>query len=321
MTDEATLRSALSRTLSGTDLPGLGARLEGKVRDSYVRGDRRTIVATDRLSAFDRVVTTLPFKGQCLNQLAAWWFREISGFAPNHLVSTPDPNVSVVQECQPLAVEIVIRAYITGVTSTSIWFAYEKGERVFCGHRLPDGLRKNQRLPAPIVTPSTKAPKGQHDRSVSRAELVSSGAVSEADFDAAARICTKVFEHGARHLASQGLILVDTKYEVGKRGDGTIMIIDEVHTPDSSRIWLQEGYRAAFEAGREPEGLDKEYVRRWLKEAAYAGEGPPPVVPDAVRVEAARRYIEAYEVITGSPFEPDTSDPLPRIRRNLGVAS
>ncbi|MBI2893277.1 MAG: phosphoribosylaminoimidazolesuccinocarboxamide synthase [Deltaproteobacteria bacterium] len=321
MVDERALTDALPRTLSKTDLHGLGALVEGKVRDSYVKGDRRTIVATDRLSAFDRVVTTLPFKGQCLNQLAAWWFREVSGFAANHLISTPDPNVSVVQECEPLAVEIVIRAYVTGVTSTSIWFAYEKGERVFCGHRLPDGLRKNQRLSEPIITPSTKAPKGQHDKSVSRAELLASGAVREEDFDAAARACMKVFEHGAHHLASRGLILVDTKYEVGRRADGTIVIIDEVHTPDSSRIWWEEGYPAAFDGGREPEGLDKEYVRRWLKEAHYAGEGPPPTVPDAVRVEAARRYLEAYEVITGRPFEPDLADPLPRIRRNLGVGS
>ena len=319
MVDKDTLQRGLSATLDRTELTGLGERVEGKVRDSYIARGRRFLVATDRLSAFDRVVTTLPFKGQVLNRLSAFWFQRTASIAPNHLVAVPDPNVSEVVECAPLPVEIVVRAYLTGVTSTSIWVAYERGDRTFCGHRLPDGLRKNDPLPSPIVTPSTKAPKGQHDRSVSREELLAEGKLSAADFDAAADMCMRLFRFGAEHLAGRGLILVDTKYEIGKRPDGTIVVIDEVHTPDSSRIWYRDPYADAMERGADPEGLDKEYVRRWLKSVAYAGEGPPPTVPDEVRVEAARRYIEAFDVITGESFVPETSPPLPRIRHNLGL--
>lgn len=321
MVDLDTLRRGLGTTLQGTDLHGLGTRSEGKVRDSYITGGRRFLVATDRLSAFDKVVTTLPFKGQVLNRLAAFWFQRTASFAPNHLVAVPDPNVSEVVECAPLPVEMVVRAYLTGVTSTSIWVAYERGDRLFCGHRLPEGLRKNAALPGPIVTPSTKAPKGQHDRSVSKDEILAEGKMTAAEFDAASAMCQRLFDYGAAHLAKQGLILVDTKYEIGKRPDGTIVVIDEVHTPDSSRIWYRDRYADAMSRGADPEGLDKEYVRRWLKSVAYAGDGPPPEVPDEVRVEAARRYIEAFEVITGETFVPDTADPLPRIRRNLALAT
>jgi len=313
------LKKGLATTLDRTELAGLGERYEGKVRDNYVRGGRRWLVSTDRLSAFDKVITTLPFKGQVLNRLSAFWFERTASLAPNHLLAVPDPNVSEVVECATLPVEMVVRAYLTGVTSTSIWVAYERGDRTFCGHRLPDGLRKNDRLPAPIVTPSTKAPKGEHDRSVSREEILAEKKMSAADFDAAAGMCMRLFQYGAEHLAKRGLILVDTKYEIGKRPDGTIVVIDEIHTPDSSRIWFRDRYADAMARGVDPEGLDKEYVRRWLKSVAYAGDGPPPAVPDEVRIEAARRYIEAYELVTGETFVPDTQDPLPRMRRNLGL--
>ncbi len=313
------LKKGLGTTLDRTELAGLGERYEGKVRDNHVRGGRRWLVSTDRLSAFDKVIATLPFKGQVLNRLSAFWFERTASFAPNHLLSVPDPNVSEVVECAPLPVELVVRAYLTGVTSTSIWVAYERGDRTFCGHRLPEGLKKNDPLPAPIVTPSTKAPKGEHDRSVSREEILADKKMSAADFDAAAAMCTRLFAYGAEHLATRGLVLVDTKYEIGKRPDGTIVVIDEIHTPDSSRIWFRDRYADAMARGADPEGLDKEYVRRWLKSVGYAGEGPPPVVPDEVRIEAARRYIEAYELVTGEAFVPDTQDPLPRMRRNLGL--
>jgi phosphoribosylaminoimidazole-succinocarboxamide synthase len=314
------LREALHHTLERTDLDALGAKYEGKVRDNYSTADgRRVIVVTDRISAFDRVLGTLPLKGQVLNRLAAWWFERSSGVAPHHVIDVPDPNVTVARQCEPLPVEFVVRAYATGVTSTSLWTHYSRGERVFCGHRLPDGLRKHERLPEPILTPSTKGDQGDHDVSASREEILAMGRITARDFDAAAEIAMALFAFGQRVCAERGLILVDTKYELGKTPQGDIVVIDEIHTPDSSRFWYAHSYDERFEAGGDPESFDKEYVRRWLANQGYAGEGTPPPLPDDVRVEASRRYIEACDQIWGRAFEPDLSDPLPRIRRNLGL--
>ena len=213
--DLGLLREQCTRTLERTDLPALGRRIEGKVRDSYVAGPRRTIVVSDRVSCFDVVVGTLPFKGQVLNQVAAFWFEKTRDLAPNHLISVPDPVASIVKECRLLPVEFVMRAYLTGVTSTSIWTAYARGERVYCGHRLPDGLRKHERLPEPLLTPTTKAEHGSHDEPASRAELIARGAIREAHFDAASALTAKLFAAGSRWAESRGLILVDTKYEIG----------------------------------------------------------------------------------------------------------
>lgn len=310
------LRAQLLRTIERTDL-GLGTREEGKVRDSYVRNGKRILVATDRLSAFDVVLTTIPFKGQVLNQLAAYWFAETREIVPNHVIAVPDANVTVAHECTPFPVEMVMRAYLTGVTSTSIWTAYERGERVFCGHRLPDGMRKHQRLEEPILTPSTKAAKGAHDQSASREWILAQGGMTAEDFDRLAAMAKRLFAHGARLAAERGLILVDTKYEFGRTPDGRIVVIDEVHTPDSSRYWYADSYSTAFANGEDPRALDKEYVRRHLAAQGYKGEGTPPKIDDEVRIEAARRYIEAYEVVTGRAFEPDDGDPVPRMKRNL----
>jgi phosphoribosylaminoimidazole-succinocarboxamide synthase len=313
-----TLRIGLAIALEHTDLVGLGAKIEGKVRDSYLPGGgRRILVTTDRISAFDRVLGTLPFKGQVLNQLSAWWFRETASVAPNHLREVPDPSVTVAIECEPLPVEWVMRAYLTGVTSTSVWTHYERGERVFCGHRLPDGLKKNEPLPEPILTPSTKAEKGGHDESVSRATLLERGVIDEETFDRAQAVVSRLFARGREICRERGLILVDTKYELGRAPDGSIVVIDEIHTPDSSRIWLAGSYEARLRAGEEPESFDKEYVRRWLAAQGFRGDGPIPVIPDDVRVEAARRYIEACDTIRGEAFVPDTSPPLERIRASL----
>jgi phosphoribosylaminoimidazole-succinocarboxamide synthase len=317
--DPTLLRDQCERTLASTDFPGLGERFEGKVRDSYIAGKRRFIVVTDRVSCFDRVVGTLPFKGQVLNQIAAFWFERTREIAPNHLIEVPDPNVSVVRECQPLPVEFVYRGYLTGSTSTSIWTAYARGERVYCGHRLPDGLKRHEPLPEPILTPTTKAPQGEHDELTSRAELISRGTLSEARYDECARITAALFAEGSRFAATRGLILVDTKYELGLDEQGRVVVIDEIHTPDSSRYWYRDAYQRAMQAGRDPEALDKEYVRRWLGERGYKGEGTPPELPVEVRCEAARRYIEAFEQVTGRGFEPDPEPPLARIRRKLKV--
>jgi phosphoribosylaminoimidazole-succinocarboxamide synthase len=265
------LQEGLSRTLDGTNFESLGDKYEG----------------TDRISAFDRVLGTLPYKGQVLNGLAAWWFEETKGVVPNHVLDVPDPNVMVGIECAPLPVEMVVRSYITGVTSTSIWTHYNNGTRVFCGHELPDGLKKHQKLPDPILTPSTKAEKGDHDVSVSREEILAMGRISAEDFDAAAGYAMALFAHGQKVCAERGLILVDTKYEFGKTPAGKI--------------------------------VDKEYVRRWLASNGYKGDGPVPTIPDEVRVEASRRYIQACDQIRGTAFTPDTTDPLPRIAKNLGL--
>jgi phosphoribosylaminoimidazole-succinocarboxamide synthase len=318
-TDPRLLRDQCARTLDQTDLDGLGAKEEGKVRDNYVAGDRRTIVVTDRVSCFDVVVGTLPFKGQVLNQLAAFWFEKTIGIAPNHLIEVPDPNVSVVRECRPLPVEFIVRGYLTGSTSTSIWTAYERGERVYCGHQLPDGLHRHAPLPEPLLTPTTKAERGAHDELTSRDEILARGDVGEDLYDEASRLTHALFAEGQRWAESRGLILVDTKYELGLDEDGGLVVIDEIHTPDSSRYWYRDRYERAMSEGRQPEALDKEYVRRWLGEQGYRGEGAIPEIPIDVRCEAARRYIEAFEQITARAFEPDTEDPLPRIRRNLSL--
>jgi phosphoribosylaminoimidazole-succinocarboxamide synthase len=318
MVDTETLRAALRTTLEGTDLGALGVKYEGKVRDNYTTPDgRRYIVATDRISAFDRVLGTLPLKGQVLNLLAAHWFEATRDIAPNHVISVPDPNVLEAKECKPLLVEMVVRAYVTGVTSTSVWTHYARGERVFCGHRLPDGLRKNERLPAPILTPSTKAEKGGHDVSASRAEILASGTIDARDFDRAAELAMALFTFGQARCAERGLVLVDTKYEFGKTNDGEIVVIDEIHTPDSSRFWFASTYAERFARGEEPESFDKEYVRRWLAGTGFVGEGAIPTIPDDVRVEASRRYIQAFETITAATFVPDLEDPHTRIRRAL----
>ena len=313
------LRKGVSKTLEGTDFPSLGDKYEGKVRDCYISDGKRTIVVTDRISAFDRVLGTIPYKGQVLNGLAAWWFDETKDIVPNHVLDVPDPNVMVGVECEPLPVEMVVRAYITGVTSTSIWTHYDNGTRVFCGHELPDGLRKHEKLPEPILTPSTKAEKGNHDISVSREEILAMGRISAEDFDEAARYAMALFSHGQKVCAERGLILVDTKYEFGKTQDGKIVVIDEIHTPDSSRFWYADSYPQRFDAGEDPESFDKEYVRRWLAGQGFKGDGPVPPIPDDVKVEASRRYIQACDEIRGTAFVPDQSDPLPRIAKNLGI--
>jgi phosphoribosylaminoimidazole-succinocarboxamide synthase len=329
--DDTILRAQLAQTLDGTPWTAIGGRAlpryDGKVRDCYIDRERgeRVIVVTDRLSAFDAVVGTIPFKGQVLNQLAQFWFEHTRHIAPNHMVRVPDPNVMVARECEPLPVELVMRAYLTGVTSTSVWKAYEAGARTFCGHALPSGMHKNQPLPHAILTPSTKAAKGDHDVSVSREEVLAMGRISPKLFDRAAEIAAVLFAAGQRHAAARGLILADTKYEIGidrSLGDGDpLVVIDEIHTPDSSRYWYADDYEARLARGEEPRSLDKEYVRRWLADdARWSGDGTPPVMPDEIRVEAARRYIASYEIVTGETFVPDAREPIARIAAALGAA-
>lgn len=320
---ESRLRDALTaeQTLDvlPPDFDSLGVRYSGKVRENFSDGDRRTIIVSDRISAFDVVLGTIPFKGQILNGLARYWFEATEDVAKNHMVAVPDPQAMQVHECTPVPVEFVVRAYLTGVSSTSIGRAYERGERVFCGHPLADGMVKHQRLPTPLVTPSTKAPKGEHDLSVSRSWLIDNGHIDAERFDTLAALALALFARGQALAAERGLLLVDTKYEFGVDRDGELRLIDEIHTPDSSRYWYADTYGAAMERGEDPRSLDKEFVRRWLVAEGFTGDGAPPVLPDSLRIEAARRYIETYERLTGTTFEPSTEPPLPRLRANLGV--
>ncbi|MEY4578434.1 MAG: hypothetical protein RL701_3137 [Pseudomonadota bacterium] len=316
--DLATLRDGLSLTLDSTALDFLGHKYQGKVRDNYTTNDgRRFIVVTDRISAFDNVLGTLPFKGQVLNSLAAFWFEETKHVVPNHLLGVPDPNVMECVECEPLKVEFIVRAYLTGVSSTSILTAYRKGIRDFCGNQLPEGLEEHGPLPQPILTPTTKAPIGEHDENISRAEILSRNLVSEQLFDAAAKAAHALFAHGAKVCAERGLILVDTKYEFGVTKDGRLVVIDEIHTPDSSRFWFAKSYAERRQAGQSPESFDKEYLRRWLSDQGYRGDGPLPQIPDDVRLESARRYIEACDTIRGSAFVPNREPPAERLLKNL----
>lgn len=320
---ESRLRDALTteQTLDvlPPDFDRLGVRYSGKVRENFSDGDRRTIIVSDRISAFDVVLGTIPFKGQILNGLARYWFEATEDVAKNHMLAVPDPQAMQVHECTPVPVEFVVRAYLTGVSSTSIGRAYERGERVFCGHPLADGMAKHQRLPTPLVTPSTKAPKGEHDLSVSRSWLIDNGYIDAERFDTLAALALALFARGQALAAERGLLLVDTKYEFGVDRDGELRLIDEIHTPDSSRYWYADTYETAMERGEDPRSLDKEFVRRWLVAEGFTGDGKPPVLPDSLRIEAARRYIETYERLTGTTFEPSTEPPLPRLRANLGV--
>lgn len=312
------LKQQLQHTLEGTDFDfGSGEKYVGKVRDNYILSDKRIMITTDRISAFDVVLTTLPFKGQVLNQMSQFWFEKTSHIARNAAIDFPDPNVTVARNCRPIMVEFVMRGYLTGVTTTSIWHNYEKGAREFCGHKLPNGLRKDEKLPQPLLTPSTKAEKGQHDESVSREEVIRRGLQTADEFDKIAEISMRLFETGQRMAALQGIILVDTKYEFGYDENGEITLIDEIHTPDSSRFWFADTYDDLFRQGKEQRKIDKEYVRKWLADRGFMGNGPVPPIPDEIRVEAARRYIEAYERVTGQRFHAVAGNPAERIRKSL----
>ncbi len=318
MLNDDILKRGLELTLERTEFTGLGALQRGKVRDSYIGSERRTIVVTDRISAFDKVLGTIPFKGQVLNQMACYWFEQSKDLVPNHLLSVPDPQVSVVRECKPFPVEMVVRGYLTGSSSTSIWTHYAQGARTYCGHGLAEGLKKHERLSRPIITPTTKAEAGQHDEPISAAEVVQRGLCDADEFDALSALCLRLFKFGTRLAAERGLILVDTKYELGRTPEGQVIFIDEIHTPDSSRYWYADSYEVAMSRGSDPRSLDKEFVRRKLVAGGYTGQGTPPTLDDELRIEAARRYIEIYEQLTGRAFAPDLTPPLERIQQNCG---
>ena len=316
--DDIIIRNQLNNTLERTDFSELGKKYEGKVRDNYTHGDKRFIITTDRISAFDRVLGTIPFKGQVLNQLASFWFEKSRDVIDNHMSDTPDPNVMVVSECKPLPVEMVVRGYITGVTKTSAWYNYSNSVRNLCGNVLPEGMKKDQKFDQPILTPTTKGDhtKGEHDKNMSPDEIVSKGLVSKELMDQLKEVSFRLFEMGQKAVAKQGLILVDTKYEFGLL-NGKLVLMDEIHTPDSSRFWFADSYQELFDKGEEQRKLDKEYVRTWLAQQGFRGDGTPPELTDDVRTEAAKRYIRAFEIITGQKFEVIEKPVVERMLFNL----
>lgn len=315
MVSENIIKAQLNHTLDKTNFK-IGKKYEGKVRDNYTFGGKRLIITTDRISAFDRVLCTIPFKGQVLNQTAAFWFEKTKNIVQNHIISIPDPNAMLARECKPYPVEMVVRGYITGVTTTSAWYSYEKGVRDFCGNKLPEGMKKNQKFEKPIITPSTKAEHGLHDESISGEEVIKRELVDEKTYRKMEKAALELFDFGTKLVAKNNLILVDTKYEFGELDDG-LVLIDEIHTPDSSRFWIRDTYQKLFNEGKEPQKLDKEYVRQWLANKGFIGEGSIPKIPDDVKIEAAKRYITAYEMITGKNFEAKNGDVLKRIGKIL----
>ncbi len=318
-THQAAIEAQLDHTLSGTSYAEFGSRYQGKVRDTYQQGKHLVLITTDRISAFDHVLRqTIPFKGQVLNQLAAYFFEATSDIAPNHVVSVPDPNVTVAHRCEPTSLEFVVRAYLVG----HAWRTYRSGQRVLCGKMLPEGLRQNDRLPKPILTPTTKAQVG-HDEDISREDAIAQGLISAELFDQLETWALALFERGTQLAAAQGLILVDTKYEFGRAPDGRHVLIDEVHTPDSSRYFYSDPYEALLSQGQPQQQLSKEFVREWLMERGFQGkEGQSlPDLPDELRAQVSARYIELFEKVTGRAFKPDTSpDPAGRILRSLSPA-
>ncbi|MFA6520282.1 MAG: phosphoribosylaminoimidazolesuccinocarboxamide synthase [Candidatus Paceibacterota bacterium] len=315
--DIGKIKEHIDDVLKETNFPELGERKIGKVRDIYVAQDHITLISTDRHSSFDRNIASIPFKGEVLNQISLFWFEKTKDIVQNHVLSTPDPNVLVAKKCKVIPIEMVVRGYITGSTNTSLWTIYNNGQRNFGDFTLPEGMKKNQKLDTPVLTPTTKS--DEHDRPITSAEIIEENIVSKELWAEMSETALKLFKRGQEVALSRGLILVDTKYEMGIDENGKLMLIDEIHTPDSSRYWKAESYEARFQQGEEPEYFDKEFLRLWFKEHCdpYKDEVLPPAPVELV-AELSRRYIEIYEMITGQPFNHDFSMPvLERITKNL----
>jgi phosphoribosylaminoimidazole-succinocarboxamide synthase len=318
----ATLRKAGEpmRVLSDAFIPELPGYYKGKVRENYDLADgRRIIIATDRLSAFDIILTSIPFKGEILTRTARYWFEETADICPNHVLEYPDPNVVVGTRLDILPVEIVVRGYLAGTTSTSILTRYRRGERDMYGMRLPDGLRDNEKLAEPVITPTSKAADGGHDEPLSRAEILEQGLLTQEQWDTVSDYALKLFARGQARAAERGLILADTKYEFGTDKNGTVILADEIHTPDSSRYWIAASYQQALADGTRPESFDKDFIRSWVTARCDPYKDPIPRIPDEIVEQASGVYAQAYEAITGKAFVPNTSGDtvLDRIRANL----
>ena len=315
--DKDRINPEIKNTLINTELKN-GNKRTGKVRDQYVFDDKIILITTDRQSAFDRVLASIPFKGQVLNLASAWWFEKTKHIIPNQVLKIPDPNVTLAKKCTVFPIEFVVRGYITGSTSTSLWTVYNKGDREYCGNILPEGLKKNQKLSSNMLTPTTK--EEHHDRPIAPPEIVSEGWMTQEDWDYCSQKALDLFAFGQEKAAENGMILVDTKYEMGKDPDGNIVLIDEIHTPDSSRYWISKTYDERFSSGQEPQNIDKEFLRLWFVDNCdpYNDETLPDAPEDLV-VELSSRYIFLYETITGNnfPFPEFEKKVNDRINENL----
>lgn len=320
MINQEKLKPYLNNCLTKTDFKNLGKLYCGKVRDNYSLGDdQRVIISTDRQSAFEIQFDPIPLKGQVLNQLSNFWFTQTKNIIPNHFIKELDPNIVLVKEFKKVSIEIVVRGYITGVTGTSMWKAYEDGKRKFCGYKLPDNLRKNQKLPQSIITPSTKAESG-HDKSISEKEVLELNLTTKDKWEKIKETTSKLFEFGSQLAEDNDLILVDTKYEFGEDDQGNIYLIDEIHTPDSSRFWEKKSYEENFSQGKEPEYYDKEYLRLWLRQQGFKyGKKENIKLTEEVRLGYSQRCIELYERLTKQKFElPDPEQSIfERVENNL----
>jgi len=312
-----TIKEHVNDVLKETDFKNLGEKKIGKVRDVYTMADKIVLVSTDRHSSFDRIIAHIPFKGEVLNMISAFYFEQTKDIIKNHVISIPDPNVLVAKKCTPLPIEAIVRGYITGVTSTSLWTHYKDGKRDFGNFVLPEGMKKNQKLPDPVFTPSTKFE--EHDRTLSPQEIVSEGLMVKELVDQVEQKAKELFVRGQEIALSHGLILVDTKYEFGIDEEGELMLIDEIHTPDSSRYWKAETYDERFNKDEDPEYFDKEFLRIWFKDNCDPyKDAVLPEAPVELVAELSRRYIEIYETITGKIFEHDFNTPImERITKNI----
>ncbi|MBC8215776.1 MAG: phosphoribosylaminoimidazolesuccinocarboxamide synthase [Candidatus Marinimicrobia bacterium] len=314
------IKAGLNNTLTKTDLPDISSanRRTGKIRDQYNLGDKIALITTDRQSAFDRVLASIPFKGQVLNLTSAWWFEQTKHIVPNHVISVPDPNVTLAKKCEVFLIEFVVRGYITGSTNTSLWTVYNKGDREYCGNVLPGGLVKNQKLETNMLTPTTK--EEYHDRPISPDEIVHERWMTQKDWEYCSQKALELFAFGQKKAAEHGLVLVDTKYEMGRDVDGNIVLIDEIHTPDSSRYWIAKTYDERMAAGQEPQNIDKEFLRLWfVNNCDPYNDETLPDAPEELVTELSSRYIYLYETITGGLFPfPDSSKSVQeRINENL----
>jgi len=318
--DREGLAALLDNVLADATIAELPNRYRGKVRDNYDLADgRRIIIATDRLSAFDRIITAIPCKGQVLTQIARFWFEATSDLCPNHVIEYPDPNVVLCRRLAILPVEIVVRDYLTGTTGTSVWPMYRAGRREIYGIRFADGLRENQKLPSTIITPTTKAVDGGHDEPLTPGDIIGRELLTSEQWREVSELALALFARGREIAAERGLILVDTKYEFGRDASGRIILADEIHTPDSSRYWIGDSYERRFAAGEPPEPLDKDFLRRWVTARCDPYRDPIPEIPREIILDTALLYIAAFETITGQEFQlPSLDVPiLSRIRANL----